>query len=409
MFERRLETPPGRQGRADLAFFGTGLADEPGAERVVRLLSPVPGHSRTMRARFAARQDPATVLRRHVAAFEAPGGAPGQVPHDRMQTAVPGEADERGIVRNPKLPDLAAHCGVPPIDGREAIDPIPEGDAAGRPRRGVPAPRGEGQGQEPALRPAQRDRGVERPFRYVRGDFFLARTFRNLDDLGAQPGRWLDRVANRRLHATAGRVVAGRSAGERPFLEPLPAGPFGAVPGLERRIPREGMIPVGGNPRSVPDGTRRRVVEVQLAATGVHVPEDGRRLAAHPALEGRGKRRIAEGRRTMPPANGTTPREGDGAPPSRRRGGLAAPGSLAIYDAVGRRLAARDAMRRAPPPPPRTASAAISAGSGGPVRARRWSPRCPGSGTARSPPRKRSTPRSARSRAGAGAAGSRQR
>ena len=58
---------------------------------------------------------------------------------------------------------------------------------------------------------------MERPFRYVREDFFLARTFRNLDDLNAQ----LDQVANHRLHATTGRVVAEHFAEERPFLKPL--------------------------------------------------------------------------------------------------------------------------------------------------------------------------------------------
>ena len=35
---------------------------------------------------------------------------------------------------------------------------------------------------------------VERPFRYVREDFFLARSFRNLDDLNAQFSQWLDQV-----------------------------------------------------------------------------------------------------------------------------------------------------------------------------------------------------------------------
>ena len=104
------------------------------------------------------------------------------------------------------------------------------------------------------------------------------------------------------------------------------------------------MVSVGGNLYSVPDGTRRRAVEVQVTATEVHILEGGERIAAHPVLEGRGKRRIAEGHRTMPPpANSATPREG--APPSRPRGDLVAPRSLAIYDAVGRRLAARDAGR----------------------------------------------------------------
>jgi transposase len=314
VFERRFETPPGKQGQADFAFFKTEFADEPGVERVVWLFSLVLGHSRMMWARFVARQDLATVLRCHVAAFEALGGAPEQVLYDRMKTAVLGEVDERGIVYNPKLLDLAAHYGVLP--------------KACRPYR------------------AKTKGKVERPFRYVREDFFLARTFRNLDDLNAQLGQWLDQVANRRVHATTGRVVAEHFAEERPFLKPLPAGPFNAVLSLERRISREGMISVGGNLYSVPDSTRRRAVEVQVTATEVHILEDGRRIAAHPVLEGRGKRRIAEGHRTMPPpANSTTPREGEGAPPSRRRGELVAPRSLAIYDAVGRRLATRDALR----------------------------------------------------------------
>lgn len=43
---------------------------------------------------------------------------------------------------------------------------------------------------------------VERSFRYIREDFFLARTFRNLDDLNAHLRHWLDTVANPRLPAS---------------------------------------------------------------------------------------------------------------------------------------------------------------------------------------------------------------
>lgn len=113
-------------------------------------------------------------------------------------------------------------------------------------------------------------------------------------------------MANRRLHATTQRVVAEHFAEEQAFLKPLPAGPFNAVLGLERRISREGMISVGGNLYSVPDSTRRRIVEVQVTAAEVHILENGERIAAHPVLEGRGRRRIAEGHRTMPPPVNST-------------------------------------------------------------------------------------------------------
>ena len=107
---------------------------------------------------------------------------------------------------------------------------------------------------------------VERPYRYIRADFFLGRTFRNLDDLNAQLAEWLANVANARLHATTNEIVAEAFAAEQPHLKPLPAGPYKAVLHFERRITRDGMISIGGNLYSVPDRTRRRPVEVHQLA-----------------------------------------------------------------------------------------------------------------------------------------------
>lgn len=56
---------------------------------------------------------------------------------------------------------------------------------------------------------------VERPFRYIREDFFLARSLRNLEDLNAQLRHWLDTVANSRIHATTRRVVNEASMSAR--------------------------------------------------------------------------------------------------------------------------------------------------------------------------------------------------
>jgi transposase len=311
-FERRFETPPGRQAQVDFAHFKVRFEDEPGAERIVWLFSLVLGHSRMMWARFVAQQDLATVLRCHVAAFEALGGVPEQILYDRMRTAVLGEVDERGIVYNAKLLALAGHYGYLP--------------KACKPYR------------------AKTKGKVERPFRYVREDFFLARTFRNLGDLNAQFTQWLDQIANRRLHGTTGRIVIEHFAEERPTLKPLPAGPFNAILRLERRISHEGMISVGGNLYSVPDGTRRRPVEVQVTAAEVQILEEGRLIAVHPVLEGRGRRRIAEGHRSLPPPrNRATPRHGAIAPPGPSAG--VTPRSLAIYETVGRRLAAGEPVR----------------------------------------------------------------
>ncbi|WP_299845725.1 hypothetical protein [uncultured Jannaschia sp.] len=76
----------------------------------------------------------------------------------------------------------------------------------------------------------------ERPFRYIRQDFFLARTFRDLDDLNAQFDGWRATVANPRVHATTRRVVNEAFAEERPSLTALPAIPYSAVLTIERGV-----------------------------------------------------------------------------------------------------------------------------------------------------------------------------
>jgi hypothetical protein len=313
-FERRFETPAGKQAQVDFAFFKTVFTDQPDVERIVWLFSIVLGHSRMMWARFVARQDLPTVLRCHIAAFEAFGGVPEQILYDRMKTAVLGEVEDpdqpaRGIAYNAKLLDLAAHYGFLP--------------KACKPYR------------------AKTKGKVERPFRYVREDFFLARTFRNLDDLNVLFVQWLDQVANVRLHATTQRVVVEHFAEERGHLRALPAGPFNTVLALERRITRDGMVSVAGNLYSVPDSTRRRTVEVQITAGAVNILEDGTLIASHPAQEGRGQRRIAPGHRTQsPPSNSKTTRE-EAKPEHEPRSATVTPRSLAIYDAIGRRLASQ--------------------------------------------------------------------
>ena len=61
----------------------------------------------------------------------------------------------------------------------------------------------------------------------------------------------------------------------------------------------KGMVSVGGNLYSVPDATRRRVVEVHTLADEVRIFEDGALIATHPVLEGRNQRRVAPGHRKM--------------------------------------------------------------------------------------------------------------
>lgn len=307
-FEVRFETPPGRQAQVDFAHFRTVFTDEPGVERIIWLFSMVLGHSRMLWGRFVLHQDMQTLLRCHSAAFEALGGVPEQILYDRMRTVFHREDPETNhIVYNRTLLAFARHYGYLP--------------------KACQAYRAKTKGK------------VERPFRYIREDFFLGRSFRNLDDLNAQFRQWLDQVANARTHATTRRVVAEHFAEERPALRPLATGAFQAVLRLERRITRDGMVSIDGNLYSVPNSARRRTVEVHSTANEVRILEGGDVIAVHPLLDGRGQRRIIAGHRTLPPpSNSQTPRAGRS--DVAHAGEIVALRPLAFYDAVGKRLAA---------------------------------------------------------------------
>ena len=302
-FEVRFETPPGEQAQVDFAQFQLQFTDEPAVTRIVWLFSFVLGFSRLIWGRYVLHQDMQTLLRCHMAAFEAIGGVPNEILYDRMKTAVIGEAGG-SIVYNRALVDFARHYGYQP--------------KACRPYR------------------AKTKGKVERPYRYIREDFFLARSFRNLDDLNAQLGYWLDSVASPRVHATTQRVVNEAFAEEKPHLKILPLAPFRSVLKLERRVSHEGMVSVGGNLYSVPDATRKRIVEVHTLADEVRIFEDGALIAAHPVLEGRHQRRVAADHRKMPRI--TNPRR-DKPIMILRTGDVVAARPLDFYQAVGRRLA----------------------------------------------------------------------
>ena len=306
-FEHRFETAPGEQAQVDFAQFKTDFADQPGRIRVVWLFSLVLGYCRFLTGQFVYGQHLASVLRCHMRAFDELGGVPRQILYDRMKTAVLGEDQARHVIYHPRLLELAEHYGF-------------------RPRACAPY-RAKTKGK------------VERPFSYIRDDFFLGGCFANLEDLNAQFAEWRHGVANARCHGTTRRVVSEAFAEEQPKLLPLPRVPFKAVLSLQRRVSHDGMVSVNGNLYSVPDRTRRRVVEVHTLPDEVRIYEGRRLLEVHPLLRGRGQRRVAPGhRRWPPPGSSAAPKRGGDIvlmPPGhtvRRR-------DLRIYEHVGQALA----------------------------------------------------------------------
>jgi transposase len=149
-FEHRFETSAGEQAQVDFARFRTPFACDPEQIVTLWLFTLVLGHSRYLWGEFVWHQDPITVLRSHVRAFSALGGVPREILYDRMKTAVLNEVAD-GIIYNARLQALAKHYSF-----------IPRACAADR---------------------AKTKGKSERPYRYIRQDFFLSRNFRDLENL----------------------------------------------------------------------------------------------------------------------------------------------------------------------------------------------------------------------------------
>jgi hypothetical protein len=248
-----------------------------------------------------------TVLRSHVRAFAALGGVPREILYDRMKTAVLNEAND-GIIYNARLQSLAKHYGFTP--------------------RACAAYRAKTKGK------------VERPYRYIRQDFFLGRSFEDLQDLNTQFSEWLSSIANQREHGTTHRQISSAFMAEQSSLAPSPALPFNTIMRLQRGISRDGMVSYNGNTYSVPDGLDDKMLEIQVSLSEVQIFSDGRLIAAHALQEGRQARVLASSHRSWPPP-GTTQRRPAEHTTLILPGQQVARRSLEVYEHIGAALAMR--------------------------------------------------------------------
>jgi transposase len=161
----RFETPAGRQAQVDFARFRFDWG-------VRYALLVVLGYSRLLWCRFYPRQANATLIDGLEEAFASFGGVPQELLFDQMKAVITRDLrlEGGGLVRNAEF----LRFGI---------------TGASRRARAVRIVRNEGS-------------KVERPVRYLRGNFVYGRAFLHDADLDHQRALWLDRVANVRLHGT---------------------------------------------------------------------------------------------------------------------------------------------------------------------------------------------------------------
>ena len=224
----RFETPAGRQAQVDFARFRF-----PWGIRYALLV--VLGFSRLLWCRFYPRQDMGTLMDGLEAAFAYFGGVPQELLFDQMKAVITRDLRLEGgaLVRNGEFLRFAHHWGFTP--------------RACRPYR------------------AQTKGKVERPVRYVRGNFVYGRTFLHDADLDHQRALWLDRVANVRRHGTTHERPRDRFDREERFLlQPLAARPYTSL--VLDRAPS--VVSARRTPRPVVAVERRSLREYARLAGG---------------------------------------------------------------------------------------------------------------------------------------------
>jgi transposase len=243
----RLVTFVGEQGQIDWGHFGHLQIGQ--AKRPLMAFVAVLSWSRRIFLRFSLDARMESFLRGHVEAFKSWGGLPRVLLYDNLKSAVL-ERQGDAIRFSPALLEFAAHYHFEP--------------------RPVAVARGNEKGR------------VERAIRYIRDNFFCARTFADLDDLNAQADAWANGPADDRLCPQDKTLTVGQAfVQEQLRLLTLPTNPY---PIEERVVVTVGKTPYVRfdlNDYSVPHTLVRKALTVLADTRAVRILDGSVVMASH--------------------------------------------------------------------------------------------------------------------------------
>jgi transposase len=243
----RLKTLPGEQAQVDWAHFGhvqIGRATRPLLAFVIVL-----SFSRAIFLRFFLAAKTEEFLRGHEEAFARWKGCARVLLYDNLKSAVIERIGD-AIHFNSLLLDFAAHHGFEP--------------------RPVAPARGNEKGR------------VERAISFVRTGFFLARAWKDLDDLNAQADAWCAGEAlERKWPEDPRRTVGEVFEEERKALLALPANPFPTDTREEVAVGKTPYVRFDRNDYSVPHTLVRRTLVVFASPTEVRILDGTQEVARH--------------------------------------------------------------------------------------------------------------------------------
>jgi len=240
----RVETPPGKQAQADWAVFPKTKLGENIVDLQCFLMTL--SYSRNLYIEFCPDEKEQTLQNCHIHAFEYFGGVSLEIRYDNMPTVITRRENGKPIL----------HKGFKDFSTFYKFKPnicLPyHKEAKGK---------------------------VERRVRYVRGNFFYAKTFKDLHDLNTQAREWLDKTANKRFNRLYGAQISELL--EEEHLQLLPSLRYDTrIPHLHK-VNKDCLISHLGNFYSTPHTYAGQSVDLQDDGTRIYCFVDGKLIAQH--------------------------------------------------------------------------------------------------------------------------------
>jgi transposase len=246
-----VETGPGEIAQVDFGYVGKLYDAASGVLRKAWVFVMVLAFSRRMVARIVFDQKIETWLRVHVEAFAELGGVPATIVPDNLKAAVIRAAfgidGAAGLNRSYR--ELARHYGF-------KIDPAP-----------IYAPKKKGK--------------VESAVKYVKGNFFAGRDEHDADDTQCELQRWVDEIANVRVHGTTHRRPIDLFADEQAALLPIPDRRYELVTWHEATVHQDSHVAFDKRLYSVPWPLIEQRVWVRATPSSVVILANDVRVATH--------------------------------------------------------------------------------------------------------------------------------
>jgi len=250
----RMHTLPGEEAQVDFGYVGYTLYQ--GKKRKTWVFNMRLSYSRLDYYEVVYDQRVETFIRCHINAFNYFGGIPQYIKIDNLKSAIL-QANFYEPIYQELYKNFAYHYGFHPLPCR------------------VRRPNDKGK--------------VESGVKYVKNNFISGRTFSGEKDLKERLFKWNTR-GNHRIHGTTRKVPQEVFEKEEKMkLKPLPLEEFKLVKVGTRKVYHDCHIYVDYNYYSVPFEYVGKEVEIELAKNLLKVFYQGKEIAVHLRLSGRGK------------------------------------------------------------------------------------------------------------------------